>query len=94
LERGGSSVVGRGQAGLPDHDQHHCYHHAPTVKPEAATAVVELLMMSVRTPETRCAVHKHQVINLRNFSNWLVDLFETYFRILLWAPLLLHVTNN
>jgi hypothetical protein len=35
-----------------DHDQQHCYHHAPTVKPEAATAVVELLMMGVRTPET------------------------------------------
>jgi hypothetical protein len=30
----------------------HCYHHAPTVKPEAATAVVELLMKGVRTPET------------------------------------------
>jgi len=26
-------------------------HHAPKVKPEAATAVVELLMMGVRTPE-------------------------------------------
>jgi len=37
----------------PDHDQQHCYHHAPTVKPEAATAVVELLMMGVKTPETR-----------------------------------------
>ena len=36
----------------PDHDQQYCYHHAPTVKPEAATAVVELLMMGVRTPET------------------------------------------
>jgi hypothetical protein len=35
-----------------DHDQQHRYHHAPTVKPEAATAVVELLMMGVRTPET------------------------------------------
>jgi hypothetical protein len=31
----------------PNHDQQHCYHHAPTVKPEAATAVVELLMMGV-----------------------------------------------
>jgi len=51
LERGGSSAVGRGRKG-PDHDQQHCYHHAPTVKPEAATAVVELLTMSVRTPET------------------------------------------
>ena len=37
-------------AGRPDHDQQHCSHHAPTVKPEAATAVVELLRMGVRTP--------------------------------------------
>ena len=32
LERGGSSAVGRG---LPNHDQQRCYHHGPTVKPEA-----------------------------------------------------------
>ena len=38
--------------GRPDHDQQHCYHHALTVETEAATAVVELLMMSVRKPET------------------------------------------
>jgi len=37
---------------LPDHEQQHCYQNAPTVKPEAATAVVELLMMGVRAPET------------------------------------------
>jgi len=37
LERGGSSVVGRG---LSDYDQQRCYYHAPTVKPEAANAVV------------------------------------------------------
>jgi len=49
LERDGSSAVGRGRA---DYDQQHCYHQAPTVKPEAATAVVELLMMGVTTPET------------------------------------------
>jgi hypothetical protein len=36
----------------PDHDQQHCYHQAPTVKPEAASAVVGLLMMGVRRPET------------------------------------------
>jgi hypothetical protein len=36
----------------PDNDQQHCYHHAPKVKPEAATAVIELMMMDVRTPET------------------------------------------
>jgi len=61
----------------PDHDQQHCYHHAPTVKPEAATAV-ELPMMGVRTPETCWAVHKRQVINLRNCCIYLVDLFEMY----------------
>jgi hypothetical protein len=59
----------------PDRDQQHCYHHAPTVKPEAATAV-DLLMMGVRTPETCWAVHKRQVINLWNCCIWLVDLFE------------------
>jgi hypothetical protein len=52
LERSGSSSVGRVQAGRPNHYQQHCYHHAPTVKPEAATAVVELLMMGMRMPET------------------------------------------
>jgi len=25
---------------VPDHDQQRCYRHAPTVKPEAANAVV------------------------------------------------------
>jgi len=38
--------------GRPAHDQQHCYHHAPTVKPEAATAVVKPQMMGARTPET------------------------------------------
>jgi hypothetical protein len=55
------------QLNQPDHDQQHCYHHAPTVKPEAATAVVELLVMGVKTLETCSVVHIHQVINLRNF---------------------------
>jgi hypothetical protein len=56
-----------GRFNRPDNDQKHCYHHAPTVKPEAAPAAVELLMMGVRTPETCSAVHKRQAINLRNF---------------------------
>jgi hypothetical protein len=30
----------------------HGYHHDTKVKPESATAVVELLMMDVRTPKT------------------------------------------
>jgi len=58
LERGGSSAVGRGRAGislLPT-----TYRPRPTAllspssdgKPEAATAVVELLMMGMRMRET------------------------------------------
>jgi hypothetical protein len=35
----------------PNHDQQHCYHHTPKVKPEAFTAV-ELLMMGMRIPGT------------------------------------------
>ena len=39
LERGVNSAVGCGRASWPDHNQQHCYHHTPTVKPEAVTAV-------------------------------------------------------
>jgi hypothetical protein len=56
-----------GPTGRTDHDRQHCYSLAPKVKPEAATAVVELLMMGVRTPETRRAVIKCQVINWKNY---------------------------
>jgi len=54
-ECGGSSAVGRGWGGYnwPDHNHQNCYHHALKEKPEAATAVSELLMMGVRTPEPR-----------------------------------------
>ena len=41
-----------GSDGRPDHDQQHGYHHDTKAKPEAATAVIELLMMGGRTPET------------------------------------------
>jgi hypothetical protein len=41
-----------GPAGWPDHDQQHCHHHALKVKLETDAAVVEILMMGVRTPET------------------------------------------
>jgi hypothetical protein len=52
LERGDSSAVGRGWADRPDHNQTHCYHHVPTVKPEAAAAFDRLLMMCKKMPET------------------------------------------
>jgi hypothetical protein len=72
LKRGDSSAVGRGRS---DHDQQN-YHHVPKVKSEAATAVVELLMMGMRMSKACCAVFKRQAINLRDLCIWLVDLFE------------------
>jgi len=75
-QRGGSSVVGRGRTDRPDHDQQHCYHHAPTVKPEAATAVDKLLMMGMRMPEICWAVFKRQAVKRSDWYIWLVDLFE------------------
>ena len=51
--------------------QHH-YHHDTKVKPEAATAVTELLMMGGKTPKTCWAVNKHQDNKLENCCMWLV----------------------
>jgi len=42
------------------------------VKPEAATAVIELLMMGEKTPETCWAVNKRQDNKLENCCIWLV----------------------
>jgi hypothetical protein len=39
------------------------YHHDTKVKPEAATAVVELLLMGRKTPETCWAVNNIRIIN-------------------------------
>jgi hypothetical protein len=51
--------------------QHDC-HHDTKVKPEAATAVIELLMVGEKTPETCWAENKRQDNKLENFYIWLV----------------------
>ena len=51
--------------------QHDC-HHDTKVKPEAATAVTELLMMGGETPETCWTVNKRQDNKLENCCIWLV----------------------
>jgi hypothetical protein len=48
------------------------YHHDTKVKPEATTAVIELLMMGGKTPETCWAVNKCQDNKLKNFCIRLV----------------------
>jgi len=67
-----------GPAGRPDHEQQHCCHHTPKVKPEAATAVVELLMLGVRTPETCLAVNKLRDNKLEKLLHLVGNLFELY----------------
>jgi hypothetical protein len=51
--------------------QHDC-HHDMKVNPEAATAVIELLMMGWKTPKTCWAVNKRQDNKLENCCIWLV----------------------
>ena len=51
--------------------QHNC-HHDKKVNPEAATAVIELLMMGGKTSETCWAVNKRQDNKLKNCCIWLV----------------------
>jgi hypothetical protein len=57
----------RGRAGRKarPRTQHNCQHDTK-VKPEAATAVIELLMMGGKTPETCWAVNKRQDNKLKN----------------------------
>jgi len=50
----------------------HSYHHDTKVKPEAANAVTELLMMDGRTPKRCWAVNKRQDNKLENCCIWLV----------------------
>jgi len=44
----------------PDHDQQHCYHHVPTVKPEAVNAVVSSWWWAWRRPK-----HVERNINVK-----------------------------
>ena len=63
-----STIFGRQARPRTQHD----YHHDTKVKPEAATAVIELLMMGGKTPETCWAVNKCQNNKLGNCCIWLV----------------------
>ena len=47
----------------------HDFHHDTKVKPEAATAVIELLMMGGKTPETCWAVNKRQDNKLKTVAS-------------------------
>jgi len=63
---------------LFEHEQQHGYHHDTKVKPEAATTVVELLMMGVKTPETCLTVNKRQDNKMEKLLHLVGDLFELY----------------
>jgi hypothetical protein len=46
------SWSGRPVVNRPDHDQQHCYHHAPTVNQRLLLQLFELLMMGMTMAET------------------------------------------
>jgi hypothetical protein len=58
--------------------EQHDYHHDTKVKPEAATAFIELLMMGGKTPETCSAVNKRLDNKLKKILYQVGDLFEVY----------------
>ena len=72
--------------------QHGCHHDAK-VKPEAATAVVELLMMGGRTPETCWAVNKRQDNKLENCCIWLV-IYLNWIKFCTYTSLITRPTKN
>ena len=61
---------------------HHCYHHDTKIKPEAATAVIELPIMGWKTPETCWAVNERQDNKLKNFASgcWFIWIRFSCFR--------------
>ena len=62
--------------------QHDC-HHDTKVKPEAATAFFDFLMLGGKTPETCRAVNKRQDNKLGNCCIWLV-IYLNYRLVLFW----------
>ena len=70
--------------------KHGC-HHDTKVKPEAATAIIELLMMGGKTHETCWAVNKCQDNKLENCCIWLViylkytPVFQTAPKLCYWS---------
>jgi hypothetical protein len=60
-----------GPAG-PTMNTQHVYHHDTKVKPDAATAVIELLMMDWKTPEICWSLNKRRDNKLENCYIWLV----------------------
>jgi hypothetical protein len=62
----------------------HSYHHNTKVKPEAATAVIELLMTGRIMPETCWAVDKRQDNKLENCCIWLV-IYLNHRNLLAWV---------
>ena len=75
-----------GRPSGPTTNTAHDYHHDTKVKPEADTAVIELLMMGGKTPETCSAVNKRQDNKLENccirlviYLNWIQIVSNFFF---------------
>ena len=73
--------------------RHDC-HHDTKIKPDAATAVIELLMMGGKTPETCWAVNKRQDNKLENYCIWLVIYLSITLYMLIWYKWYLNDNNE
>ena len=62
----------RVRAGRPEHEHSTTVTTGTKIKSEAATAIIELLLMGGKTPETCWAVNKRQDNKLENCCIWLV----------------------
>ena len=69
----------------------HDYYHDSKVKPEAAMAVIELLMMGGKTPATCWAANKRQDNKLKTLLHQVGDLFELYDDARTYKPSILHL---
>ena len=76
LERGGSSVVGRGRSDWTDHDLQHCYHHVPKVNQRRLLQLISSWWWAWGCPKHVGLYLKRRAIKLRDWCVWLVDLFE------------------
>ena len=58
----------------PDHDQQHCYHHAPTVKPEAVNTVVSSWWWAWRLPKhvERQKTSSNKLVKLLHLVGWFI----------------------
>jgi hypothetical protein len=68
LERDGSSAVGRGRGGRPDHDQQHMVFVTPLLLPAAIATIPDAVDTVVRGPDDGWRYHSKHVEQFPNIN--------------------------